>query len=63
MGRQTKINAAEATLNWQTSNSVAQNSLSKKINQKVSVIQSKIQKVEDKVDENARVANEKIKLL
>lgn len=49
-GRTTKITAAEATINWQIENALAQNSILKSINSKVDQIDSKVSRVEAKAN-------------
>ncbi|KAK8526460.1 hypothetical protein V6N12_020931 [Hibiscus sabdariffa] len=55
-----KISAAEATLNWQTENALAQNATLQRINARVVQMDTKITMVETKVDSNTKIANELI---
>ncbi|KAK9043367.1 hypothetical protein V6N11_071712 [Hibiscus sabdariffa] len=55
-----KISAAEATLNWQTENALAQNATLQRIDARVSQMDTKITMVETKVDSNTKIANELI---
>lgn len=48
--RATKIATAEATLNWQTENALAQNSILRNIDSKVDQIDSKVSRVEAKAN-------------
>ncbi|KAK8980710.1 hypothetical protein V6N11_073025 [Hibiscus sabdariffa] len=55
-----KITAAEATLNWQTENALAQNATLQRIDARVAQMDTKITMVETKVDSNTKIANELI---
>ncbi|KAK9010518.1 hypothetical protein V6N11_043402 [Hibiscus sabdariffa] len=55
-----KISAAEATLNWQTENALAQNATLQRIDARVAQMDTKITMVETKVDSNTKIANELI---
>ncbi|KAK8504933.1 hypothetical protein V6N12_033187 [Hibiscus sabdariffa] len=55
-----KVSAAEATLNWQTENSLAQNATLQRIDARVTQMDTKITMVETKVDSNTKIANELI---
>ncbi|KAK8522917.1 hypothetical protein V6N12_056610 [Hibiscus sabdariffa] len=55
-----KVSAAEATLNWQTENALAQNATLQRIDAKVAQMDTKITMVETKVDSNTKIANELI---
>ncbi|KAL4333562.1 hypothetical protein GQ457_07G041620 [Hibiscus cannabinus] len=55
-----KISAAEATLNWQTENALAQNATLRRIDARVAQMDTKITMVETKVDGNTKIANELI---
>ncbi|KAK9011414.1 hypothetical protein V6N11_044265 [Hibiscus sabdariffa] len=55
-----KISAAEATLNWQTENALAQNATLQRIDAKVTQMDTNITMVETKVDSNTKIANELI---
>ncbi|KAK9032917.1 hypothetical protein V6N11_017959 [Hibiscus sabdariffa] len=55
-----KISAAEATLNWQTENALAQNATLQRIDARVAQMNTKITMVETKVDSNTKIANELI---
>ncbi|KAK8971827.1 hypothetical protein V6N11_075654 [Hibiscus sabdariffa] len=55
-----KISTAEATLNWQTENALAQNATLQRINARVVQMDTKITMVETKVDSNTKIANELI---
>ncbi|KAK9032912.1 hypothetical protein V6N11_017954 [Hibiscus sabdariffa] len=55
-----KISAAEATLNWQTENALAQNATLQRIDARVAKMNTKITMVETKVDSNTKIANELI---
>ncbi|KAG8492315.1 hypothetical protein CXB51_009806 [Gossypium anomalum] len=55
-GTSPKISAAEATLNWQTENAIAQNHILKRIDSKISTIESKI-------DDNTKMVRDLIQLL
>ncbi|KAK8999124.1 hypothetical protein V6N11_070301 [Hibiscus sabdariffa] len=54
------ISAAEATLNWQTKNALAQNATLQRIDVRVAQMDTKITMVETKVDSNTKIANELI---
>ncbi|KAK9019142.1 hypothetical protein V6N11_034181 [Hibiscus sabdariffa] len=58
-----KTSAAEATLNWQTENAIAQNTALQRIDSKVTQMGAKLTQVEVKVDGNTKIANELIVLL
>ncbi|KAG8492316.1 hypothetical protein CXB51_009828 [Gossypium anomalum] len=55
-GTSPKISAAEATLNWQTENAIAQNHILKRIDSKISTVESKI-------DDNTKMVRDLIQLL
>ncbi|KAK9045323.1 hypothetical protein V6N11_059208 [Hibiscus sabdariffa] len=55
-----KVSAAEATLNWQTENALAQNATLQRIDARVTQMDTKITMVETKVDSNTKIANELI---
>ncbi|KAK8972710.1 hypothetical protein V6N11_012904 [Hibiscus sabdariffa] len=55
-----KISAAEATLDWQTENALAQNATLQRIDARVAQVGTKITMVETKVDSNTKIANELI---
>ncbi|KAK8568401.1 hypothetical protein V6N12_006954 [Hibiscus sabdariffa] len=55
-----KVSAAEATLNWQTENALAQNATLQRIDARVTQMDTKITMVEIKVDSNTKIANELI---
>ncbi|KAK8575415.1 hypothetical protein V6N12_063088 [Hibiscus sabdariffa] len=55
-----KVSAAEATLNWQTENALAQNATLQRIDARVAQMDTKITMVETKVDSNTKIANELI---
>lgn len=61
-GKQVKIAAAEATLNWQTENALSQNAAIKKIDHKVMQIDNKVSKIERTTNENAEMIKNLIKL-
>ncbi|XP_040963957.1 uncharacterized protein [Gossypium hirsutum] len=61
-GKQVKIAAAEATLNWQSENAVAQNATIKKIDHKICQIDNKVSKIEKTTDENSEMIKNLIKL-
>ncbi|KHG04364.1 polyprotein [Gossypium arboreum] len=56
-GKTTKIDAVEATLNWQTENAIAQSRALKKLDSKVSYMDSKVSTVEEKLDDNFKMRN------
>ncbi|KAK8999792.1 hypothetical protein V6N11_065288 [Hibiscus sabdariffa] len=56
-----RTSAAEATLNWQTENSIAQNTALQRIDSKVTQMGAKLNQI--KVDGNTKIANELIVLL
>ncbi|KAK8579609.1 hypothetical protein V6N12_069923 [Hibiscus sabdariffa] len=58
-----KTSAAEATLNWQTENAIAQNTTLQRIDSKVTQMGAKLTQVEVKVDGNTKIANEVIVLI
>ncbi|KAK8596535.1 hypothetical protein V6N12_065021 [Hibiscus sabdariffa] len=55
-----KVSTAEATLNWQTENALAQNAALQRIDARVTQMDTKITMVETKVDSNTKIANELI---
>ncbi|KAK8535314.1 hypothetical protein V6N12_056836 [Hibiscus sabdariffa] len=55
-----KVSAAEATLNWQTENALAQNATLQRIDARVTQMYTKITMVETKVDSNTKITNELI---
>ncbi|KAK8283761.1 hypothetical protein V6Z12_D08G115900 [Gossypium hirsutum] len=61
-GKQIKIAAAEATLNWQSENAVAQNAAIKKIDHKIYQIDNKVSKIEKTTDENSEMIKNLIKI-
>ncbi|KAK5772784.1 hypothetical protein PVK06_049080 [Gossypium arboreum] len=56
-GKTTKIDAVEATLNWQTENAIAQSRALKKLDSKVSYMDSKVSTVEEKLDDNFKMSS------
>ncbi|KAK8575472.1 hypothetical protein V6N12_063144 [Hibiscus sabdariffa] len=58
-----KTSVAEATLNWQTENAMAQNTTLQKIDLKVTQMGNKLYQVETKVDSNTKIANKLIVLV
>ncbi|KAH1083481.1 hypothetical protein J1N35_023242 [Gossypium stocksii] len=62
-GKLTKVGAVEATLNWQTENAVAQNKVLKKIDFKVTQLDSRMASAESKLDKNTKMVKELIILL
>ncbi|KAK8506371.1 hypothetical protein V6N12_034107 [Hibiscus sabdariffa] len=55
-----KVSAAEANLNWQTENALAQNATLQRIDTRVTQMDTKITMVETKVDSKTKIANELI---
>ncbi|MBA0560999.1 hypothetical protein Golob_017860, partial [Gossypium lobatum] len=62
-GKPTKISAAEAALNWQIENAIAQNRVLKKLDSKVFHLDSKVLTVEAKLDDNSKMVKDLIALL
>ncbi|KAK5820054.1 hypothetical protein PVK06_025098 [Gossypium arboreum] len=62
-GKPTKVSAAEAALNWQTENAIAQNRALKKLDSKVSHLDIKVSIVEEKLDDNSKIVKDLIVLL
>ncbi|KAH1108880.1 hypothetical protein J1N35_012648 [Gossypium stocksii] len=62
-GKPTKVSTAKATLNWQTENAVAQNKVLKKIDSKVTQLDSRMAFAESKLHENTKMVKELIILL